>query len=263
MINWSLFSPQKHKKTDEERAKPRERKDNEPAQLEHVENSPQPLAGTSGLSLVPQMTTMQPKAVTEAFEITLPPELLEEGWTSEWCTTYNRPYFFNHNTRESIWEVPKAVTEAFEVPLPPELLEKGWTSEWCTTYNRPYFFNHNTRDSIWEVPSIQHVSSGKGKGKGKKSRIARTRDEAEHVEAEPQVRVDGKQNRFIFLVFLFLRMRHIMFILFILQRIHRLKKMSLEVTRSLREKSRKKIDMTQPHLHLIQKISSQKPQPPQ
>ena len=102
-------------------------------------------------------------------------------------------------------EGPPPNSEAFELTLPPDLLEKGWTLEWSDTDNRPYFYNHNTRVSIWEVPPTQYVSSREDKGQEKKSSTAGTRDRVEHVEAEPGVRADGKENHCISLIFLFIR----------------------------------------------------------
>lgn len=36
----------------------------------------------------------------------LPMELAQQGWERCWSKRENRPYFFNRNTNESMWEMP-------------------------------------------------------------------------------------------------------------------------------------------------------------
>jgi WW domain. len=37
----------------------------------------------------------------------LPPELLQQGWRKFWSKRQNRPYFWNKQTGESLWEMPQ------------------------------------------------------------------------------------------------------------------------------------------------------------
>ena len=50
----------------------------------------------------PQSSSSGPDLVHD-----LPQELLQQGWRKFWSKRENRPYFFNKNSNESLWELPK------------------------------------------------------------------------------------------------------------------------------------------------------------
>lgn len=46
--------------------------------------------------------------------IQLPMELVQQGWEKCWSKRENRPYFFNRNTNESMWEMPMPKHQQFD-----------------------------------------------------------------------------------------------------------------------------------------------------
>lgn len=60
-----------------------------------------------GPNPVPQTPTGPPGGPSPlAFETDLPPELLHQGWRKYWSKRENRPYFFNRNSGETLWDLP-------------------------------------------------------------------------------------------------------------------------------------------------------------
>lgn len=49
---------------------------------------------------------MSPNAPIHGMMDKLPMELVQQGWDKCWSKRENRPYFFNRNTNESMWEMP-------------------------------------------------------------------------------------------------------------------------------------------------------------
>jgi hypothetical protein len=62
-----------------------------------------------------------------------------------------RPYYVDHNTKNTTWQRP--------VPLPNEpMLPPGWERR-VDPRGRTYYVDHNTRTTTWQMPTMNSVAT--------------------------------------------------------------------------------------------------------
>lgn len=113
---------------------------------------------------------------------------LPEGWEMQRDHT-GRPYYVDHNTRSTHWELPVSTAMAVAA-LPP-----GWEVR-SNNDGRAYYVDHNTRTTTWEAPTAVRTHAYATSTASTLSSIADSRLNQPNTPRPPSIALSENIQRF-------------------------------------------------------------------